>query len=138
MRLALNLTTRTIVDPDDLVTPINSIKVRRGEIIPFDVQLVQDGEPINLSGGTVSAYITDEETFATLIASETGIAAINSGDETIYQGELDLDETAVDALFASGTTKSAPATLELRAVTSALSYRSEPVELVIQNSYTPA
>ena len=138
MRLALNLDTRTVVDPDDLVTPVNSVNARRGEVIPLDIQLIQGGEPINLSGGTVSAYITAEGNFATLIASETSIAAINSGSETIYRGELDLDESAVDALFATGTVLSAGATLELRAITSALSYRSEPVELIIQNSYTPA
>lgn len=138
MRLALNLTPRTVVDPDDLVSPVNSVTVRRGEIIPFDVKLVQDGEVINLSGGTVSVFITAKGNFATLIASETSIAAINSGTETIYRGELDLDESAVNALFATGTTTEAFATMEIRAVTSSLSYRSEPVEMVIQNSYTPA
>ena len=138
MRLALNLDTRTVVDPDDLTSAVTSINVRRKEILPLDVQLVQDGEVVNLSGGTVEVYVTPELTFATLIASETGIAAIDAGDETIYRGGLDMDETVVDALFTSGTVLSVTAKLEIRAVTASLSYRSEPVELIIQNSYVPA
>lgn len=136
MRLALDLITRQVVDPDDLVSPVTSIRVRRKEIIPLEVRLAEGGQPVKLEGGSVEIYLTAEGNFASLIASETGIAAVNSGTETLYRGELDLDESAVNNLFASGTTRQVAATMEVRAVTSSLSYRSEPVEVVIQNSYT--
>jgi hypothetical protein len=138
MRLAFDLDTRRIVDPDNLTTLVTSIKARRGEVLPFDVRIARGGEVIQLEGATVSAYITPKLTFGTLIASETGITGSGAGIETIYSGELDLDESAVNTLFASATTLSVEASLEIRVTDSPRSYRSEPVLVTIQNSYTAA
>lgn len=136
MRLAFDIDTRRIVDPDNLTTLVTSIKARRGEVLPFDVRIARGGEVIQLEGATVSAYITPRLTFGTLIASETGITGAGAGIETIYSGELDLDESAVNTLFASATTLSVEANLEIRVTDSPRSYRSEPVLVTIQNSYT--
>jgi hypothetical protein len=138
MRLAFDLDTRRIVDPDNLTTLVTSIKARRGEVIPFDVRIARGGEVIQLEGATVSAYITPRLTFGTLIASKTGITGSGAGIETIYSGELDLDESAVNTLFATATTLSVEASLEIRVTDSPRSYRSEPVLVTIQNSYTAA
>lgn len=136
MRLAFDLDTRRIVDPDNLTTIVTSIKARRGEVLPFEVRLARNGSVVQIEGATVSAYITPRLTFGSLIASETGITGIGAGIETVYSGELDLDESAVNTLFASATTLSVDASLEIRVTDSPRSYRSEPVLVTIQNSYT--
>ena len=136
MRLAFDLETRRIVDPDNLTTIVTSIKARRGEVLPFEVRLARNGSVVQIEGATVSAYITPRLTFGSLIASETGITGIGAGIETVYSGELDLDESAVNTLFASATTLSVDASLEIRVTDSPRSYRSEPVLVTIQNSYT--
>ena len=136
MRLAFDLDTRRIVDPDNLTTIVTSIKARRGEVLPFEVRLARNGSVVQIEGATVSAYITPRLTFGSLIASETGITGIGAGIETVYSGELDLDESAVNTLFLSATTLSVDANLEIRVTDSPRSYRSEPVLVTIQNSYT--
>ena len=136
MRLAFDLDTRRIVDPDNLTTIVTSIKARRGEVLPFEVRLARNGSVVQIEGATVSAYITPRLTFGSLIASETGITGFGAGIETVYSGELDLDESAVNTLFASATTLSVDASLEIRVTDSPRSYRSEPVLVTIQNSYT--
>lgn len=137
MRIAFDIDQRLVVDPDDLTTAVTSLRVRRGEVIPISVQLCRDGVVTEEEeGAEVEIYLTEADDFTTLVASEIAITGTGTGIETTFSGDLDMDETAVDGLFSTGAVKSAETTLEIRLTTASHSYRSAPVLLTVQNSYT--
>jgi hypothetical protein len=136
MRLAFNLDTRQIVDPDSPTTIVTTLSARRGEVLPLELTLIQGAQVVELEGAEVSVFITDATDVSMLVAKEEGITATGSGIETAFTGELDLDESTVDSLFATGSVLVAAATMEIRVETTTRSYRSEPVAVTIRNSYT--
>ncbi len=137
MRLAFDLESRRIVDPDDLTSNIPSLAFRRGEVIPVEVQIVREGVVVEEPDAEIEFYVTESDDFSSLLTSADSIVASGSGVETVFIGSIDLDETAVDELFTSGAVASVDAKIEFRLSTPAESYRSEPVDVVIGNSYKP-
>lgn len=138
MRLAFDLDSRQLVNPDSLTGAVSSIKVRRGEVIPLDIQLVRQGVKVQEPGAEIEVYLVEEDDYTALLTSDTAVSGSGTGVETVFRATLDVDDAGIDALFTTVSQASATVGLEVRLTTASESYRSEPVEVTIQNSYTPS
>jgi len=137
MKLALDVDTLQFLDPTDLDTTISAGSVRRGDILPVELQFVRAGSVIELSSPTINLYVVNAGDYDSLLASASSFTQVGSGIETVYEQDLDMSGAAVNALFASGATEQDDAILEVQFEVGGNKESSLPMDLTIHNSYTP-
>lgn len=135
MRIAFSKDLRGLVEFGTVGDGLPAQKARKLDTIPVELQVIEDGVPIQLeSGFTITLTIFDPDNYGTIHVTETGFTEEGSGPDSVYTADLDLSVAAVTSLFADGTVPSVSVYLEVQIEESAAKISSEPVTLTIQNS----
>lgn len=135
MKLALDLDSLTLVSPDDFTSSASSQSARKGDVVPIELILVEDGQVVEVDSPTITIYVVDSGDYSNLLTSTNTFTKTNTGLETRYEASLDLSVAGVTGEFADGTVKSIDALLEVEVTTGVHTESSEPVEIEIHNSY---
>jgi len=135
MKIAIELDSLSFVLPENPLAAARSITMRRNDVLPIELLVFKGGNRHELSDDdALSIQLNDSLTFGgTGLASSASFSKIGSGFESVYQGTLDLSGAAVTSAF-SGAQSFVLSALEVKVTGGALTQRTEPLSVRLQNS----
>jgi len=137
MRLGLEINSLTWRNPDAPASPLASITVRRGDVIPIDVLVFSGVTRTELAGeasGVLQLNPANSFGTANKIADDSTMEKVGAGREAVYSFTLSVNGSGVTALFPDANTASAKASLELQITNGEHVTSSEPLAVTIQNA----
>lgn len=133
MRVYVNLDSNEFVVSPVLTQRVSTLFFVRRDTVPVEVQFVRQGSVVELGAGATGA-IGMKKTFAgSFLASDSAWTQTGTGTSTVYQFDLVLNTTELNAEFPADTEASVTAKLEVSWTVSGTTSSTMPTECVIYN-----
>ena len=103
MRVFVNLDSREFVVSPVLLQRVNTLFFTRRDVVPVQVQFVRGGAVVELAAGA-TGQMGLKKTFAGgFLANDAGFTKTGTGSSTIYQFDLNLNTSELNAEFPADT-----------------------------------
>lgn len=133
--IGLDLETMELVNARNPSSALSDLGMRKDDVVGVMVYPFRDGERTELPAGyTMRVYLTLDGDYDQLLASDTSMGGVGSGNDIYYVATIDL--TSLGGQFADGTVESILANLEAEITNGTLKESSSPVPVLIRNSRT--
>lgn len=114
MRVYVNLDSNEFVVSPVLTQRVSTLFFVRRDTVPVEVQFVRGGTVVELGAGATGAIGMKKTFTGSFLASDSAWTKSGTGAATIYQFDLNLNTTAMDAEFSpDATTDSITAKIEV-------------------------
>jgi hypothetical protein len=133
MRVYINLDTNEPVVSPVLTQRVNTFYFVRRDTVPVEVQFVRQGSVVELGAGATGQLGIKKTFSGSFLANDTGWTQTGTGTSTVYQFDLVLNTTELNAEFPADTEASITAKLEVSWTVSGTTSSTMPTECVIYN-----
>ena len=133
MRVYVNLDSREFVVSPVLLQRVSTLFFTRRDIVPVQVQFVRAGTVVELAAGT-TGQMGLKKTFAgSFLANDGAFTKTGTGATTIYQFDLNLNTSNLNAEFPLDTEDSISAKVEIEWTESGTTSSTLPTSATIYN-----
>ena len=133
MRVYVNLDSREFVVSPVLLQRVSTLFFTRRDIVPVQVQFVRGGTVVELAAGA-TGQMGLKKTFAgSFLANDTAFTKTGTGATTIYQFDLSLNTSNLNAEFPLDTEDSISAKVEIEWTESGTTSSTLPTSATIYN-----
>ena len=133
MRVYVNLDSREFVVSPVLLQRVSTLFFTRRDIVPVQVQFVRGGTVVELAAGA-TGQMGLKKTFAgSFLANDTAFTKTGTGATTIYQFDLSLNTSNLNAEFPLDTEESISAKVEIEWTESGTTSSTLPTSATIYN-----
>jgi hypothetical protein len=133
MRVFVNLDSREFVVSPVLLQRVTTLFFTRRDIVPVQVQFVRAGAVVELAAGA-TGQMGLKKTFAGgFLANDAGFTKTGTGSSTIYQFDLNLNTSELNAEFPADTEESITAKVEIEWTESGTTSSTLPAAATIFN-----
>lgn len=133
MRVYINLDTSEFVVSPVLTQRVNTHYFVRRDTVPVEVQFVRGGAVVELGAGATGQLGIKKTYAGSFLANDAGWTQTGTGTSTVYQFDLALNTTELNAEFPADTEASITAKLEVSWTVSGTTSSTMPTECVIYN-----
>ena len=133
MRVYVNLDSREFVVSPVLLQRVSTLFFTRRDIVPVQVQFVRGGTVVELDAGA-TGQMGLKKTFAgSFLANDAGFTKTGTGATTVYQFDLNLNTSNLNAEFPLDTEDSISAKVEIEWTESGTTSSTLPTSATIYN-----
>jgi len=133
MRVYVNLDSREFVVSPVLLQRVSTLFFTRRDIVPVQVQFVRGGTVVELAAGA-TGQMGLKKTFAgSFLANDAGFTKTGTGATTVYQFDLNLNTSNLNAEFPLDTEDSISAKVEIEWTESSTTSSTLPTSATIYN-----
>lgn len=133
MRVYINLDDRAFVVSPTLLQEVSTLYFTRRDNVPVEVQFVRNGSVVELGAGA-TGQIGIKKTYAGgFLANDSGWTKTGTGASTVYQFDLNLSTTPLNAEFPLDTEDSITAKVEVQWTVSGTTSSTLPTSCIIYN-----
>lgn len=133
MRVYVNLDSREFVVSPVLLQRVSTLFFTRRDIVPVQVQFVRGGTVVELAAGA-TGQMGIKKTFAgSFLANDAGFTKTGTGSTTVYQFDLNLNTSNLNAEFPADTEPSISALVEIEWSESGTTSSTLPTSATIYN-----
>ena len=133
MRVYVNLDSREFVVSPVLLQRVSTLFFTRRDIVPVQVQFVRGGTVVELAAGA-TGQMGIKKTFAgSFLANDAGFTKTGTGATTLYQFDLNLNTSNLNAEFPLDTEDSISAKVEIEWTESSTTSSTLPTSATIYN-----
>jgi hypothetical protein len=133
VRVYINLDTSEFVVSPVLTQRVNTHYFVRRDTVPVEVQFVRGGAVVELGAGATGQLGIKKTYAGSFLANDAGWTQTGTGTSTVYQFDLALNTTELNAEFPADTEASITAKLEVSWTVSGTTSSTMPTECVIYN-----
>ena len=133
MRVYVNLDSREFVVSPVLLQRVTTLFFTRRDVVPVQVQFVRAGAVVELAAGA-TGQMGIKKTFAgAFLANDTAWTKTGTGATTVYQFDLNLNTTGLNAEFVTDTEASIDALVEIEWSENSTTSSTLPTSATIYN-----
>ena len=133
MKVYVNLDSREFVVSPVLLQRVSTLFFTRRDIVPVQVQFVRGGTVVELAAGA-TGQMGLKKTFAgSFLANDAGFTKTGTGATTVYQFDLNLNTSNLNAEFPADTEPSISALVEIEWSESGTTSSTLPTSATIYN-----
>lgn len=133
MRVYINLDNRAFVVSPTLLQEVSTLYFTRRDVVPVEVQFVRGGTVVELGAGA-TGQIGLKKTYAgSFLANDSGWTKSGTGTSTVYQFDLNLSTTPLNAEFPLDTEDAITAKVEIEWSVDGTTSSTLPTSCVIYN-----
>ena len=133
MRVFVNLDSREFVVSPVLLQRVSTLFFTRRDVVPVQVQFVRGGTVVELAAGATGAMGLKKTFAGSFLANDAGFTKTGTGATTIYQFDLNLNTTNLNAEFPLDTEESITAKVEIEWTESGTTSSTLPTSATIFN-----
>ena len=133
MRVYVNLDSREFVVSPVLLQRVSTLFFTRRDIVPVQVQFVRGGTVVELAAGATGAMGLKKTFAGSFLANDAGFTKTGTGSTTVYQFDLNLNTTNLNAEFPLDTEDSITAKVEIEWTESGTTSSTLPTSATIYN-----
>jgi hypothetical protein len=134
MRVYINLDSSEFVVSPVLTQRVNTLYFTRRDTVPVEVQFVRNSAVVELGAGATGQIGLKKTFTGNFLANDTAWTKSGSGSSTIYQFDLNLNTSNMDAEFSpDATTESITAKIEVTWTVGSTTTTTLPTSAVIYN-----
>lgn len=133
MRVYINLDNRAFVASPTLLQDVTTLFFTRRDVVPVEVQFVRNGTVVELGAGATGQMGIKKTYAGNFLANDAGWTKVGTGVNTIYQFDLNLNTTNLNAEFPLDTEDAVTAKVEIQWTVSGTTSSTLPTSCVIYN-----
>jgi hypothetical protein len=134
MRVYINLDSSEFVVSPVLTQRVNTLYFTRRDTVPVEVQFVRNSAVVELGAGATGQIGLKKTFTGNFLANDTAWTKSGSGTSTIYQFDLNLNTSNMDAEFSpDATTESITAKIEVTWTVGGTTTTTLPTSAVVYN-----
>jgi len=133
MKVYVNLDSREFVVSPVLLQRVSTLFFTRRDIVPVQVQFVRGGTVVELAAGATGAMGLKKTFAGSFLANDAGFTKTGTGSTTVYQFDLNLNTTNLNAEFPLDTEDSITAKVEIEWTESGTTSSTLPTSATIYN-----
>lgn len=133
MRVYINLDNRAFVVSPTLLQEVTTLYFTRRDVVPVQVQFVRGGSVVELAAGATGQLGIKKTYSGNFLANDSGWTKTGTGAATIYQFDLNLNTTNLNAEFPLDSEDSITAKVEVEWTESGTTSSTLPTSCVIYN-----
>ena len=133
MRVYVNLDTNEFVVSPVLTQRVSTLYFVRRDTVPVEVQFVRGSAVVELGAGATGQLGIKKTYAGSFLATDSGWTKTGTGASTVYQFDLALNTTELNAEFSNDTTDSITAKIEVSWSVSGTTSSTMPTACVIYN-----
>jgi hypothetical protein len=133
MRVYVNLDSREFVVSPVLLQRVSTLFFTRRDIVPVQVQFVRGGTVVELAAGATGAMGLKKTFAGSFLANDAGFTKTGTGSTTVYQFDLNLNTTNLNAEFPLDTEDSITAKVEIEWTESGTTSSTLPTSATVFN-----
>ena len=113
MRVFIDLNSRAFVVSPVLTQRVPELLFTRRDVVPVEVQFVQNGVVVELPGGATGAMGIKKTFAGDFLANDTGFTKTGTGSTSVYTFDLNLNTTEMNGEFTTDLEESISARVEI-------------------------
>jgi hypothetical protein len=133
MRVYVNLDSREFVVSPVLLQRVSTLFFTRRDIVPVQVQFVRGGTVVELAAGATGQMGLKKTFSGSFLANDAAFTKTGTGSTTVYQFDLNLNTTNLNAEFPLDTEDSISAKVEIEWTESGTTSSTLPTSATIYN-----
>lgn len=133
MRVYISLDNRAFVVSPTLLQEVSTLYFTRRDIVPVEVQFVRNGTVVELAAGATGQMGIKKTYAGSFLANDSGWTKTGTGTSTIYQFDLNLNTTNLNAEFPLDTEDSITAKVEVEWTVSGTTSSTLPTSCIVYN-----
>jgi hypothetical protein len=133
MRVYVNLDSREFVVSPVLLQRVSTLSFTRRDVVPVQVQFVRGGTVVELAAGASGAMGLKKTFAGSFLANDAGFTKTGTGSTTVYQFDLNLNTTNLNAEFPLDTEESITAKVEIEWTESGTTSSTLPTSAIVYN-----
>jgi hypothetical protein len=133
MRVFVNLDSREFVVSPVLLQRVSTLSFTRRDVVPVQVQFVRGGTVVELAAGATGAMGLKKTFAGSFLANDAGFTKTGTGSSTIYQFDLNLNTTNLNAEFPEDDEESITAKVEIEWTESGTTSSTLPTSAIVYN-----
>jgi hypothetical protein len=133
MKVYVNLDSREFVVSPVLLQRVSTLSFTRRDVVPVQVQFVRGGTVVELAAGATGAMGLKKTFAGSFLANDAGFTKTGTGSSTIYQFDLNLNTTNLNAEFPLDTEESITAKVEIEWTESGTTSSTLPTSAIVYN-----
>ena len=133
MKVYVNLDSREFVVSPVLLQRVSTLSFTRRDVVPVQVQFVRDGTVVELAAGATGAMGLKKTFAGSFLANDAGFTKTGTGSTTVYQFDLNLNTTNLNAEFPLDTEESITAKVEIEWTESGTTSSTLPTSAIVYN-----
>ena len=133
MRVFVNLDSREFVVSPVLLQRVSTLSFTRRDVDPVHVQFVRGGTVVELAAGATGAMGLKKTFAGSFLANDAGFTKTGTGSTTVYQFDLNLNTTNLNAEFPLDTEESITAKVEIEWTESGTTSSTLPTSAIVYN-----
>jgi hypothetical protein len=133
MRVYVNLDSREFVVSPVLLQRVSTLSFTRRDVVPVEVQFVRSGAVVELAAGATGAMGLKKTFAGSFLANDAGFTKTGTGSTTVYQFDLNLNTTNLNAEFPLDTEESITAKVEIEWTESGTTSSTLPTSAIVYN-----
>jgi hypothetical protein len=133
MRVFVNLDSREFVVSPVLLQRVSTLSFTRRDVVPVQVQFVRGGTVVELAAGATGAMGLKKTFAGSFLANDAGFTKTGTGSTTVYQFDLNLNTTNLNAEFPLDTEESITAKVEIEWTESGTTSSTLPTSAIVYN-----
>jgi hypothetical protein len=133
MKVYVNLDSREFVVSPVLLQRVSTLSFTRRDVVPVEVQFVRSGAVVELAAGATGAMGLKKTFAGSFLANDAGFTKTGTGSTTVYQFDLNLNTTNLNAEFPLDTEESITAKVEIEWTESGTTSSTLPTSAIVYN-----
>ena len=133
MRVYVNLDSREFVVSPVLLQRVSTLSFTRRDVVPVQVQFVRGGTVVELAAGATGAMGLKKTFAGSFLANDAGFTKTGTGSTTVYQFDLNLNTTNLNAEFPLDTEESITAKVEIEWTEYGTTSSTLPTSAIVYN-----
>jgi hypothetical protein len=133
MRVYVNLDSREFVVSPVLLQRVSTLSFTRRDVVPVQVQFVRGGTVVELAAGATGAMGLKKTFAGSFLANDAGFTKTGTGSTTVYQFDLNLNTTNLNAEFPEDDEESITAKVEIEWTESGTTSSTLPTSAIVYN-----
>jgi hypothetical protein len=133
MKVYVNLDSREFVVSPVLLQRVSTLSFTRRDVVPVQVQFVRGGTVVELAAGATGAMGLKKTFAGSFLANDAGFTKTGTGSTTVYQFDLNLNTTNLNAEFPLDTEESITAKVEIEWTESGTTSSTLPTSAIVYN-----
>jgi hypothetical protein len=112
---------------------VSTLSFTRRDVVPVQVQFVRGGTVVELAAGATGAMGLKKTFAGSFLANDAGFTKTGTGSTTVYQFDLNLNTTNLNAEFPLDTEESITAKVEIEWTESGTTSSTLPTSAIVYN-----
>lgn len=114
MRVYINIDTRELVTSPKLLARVSTLYFTRRDVVPVQVRFVRAGVVVELDAGATGAIGLKKTFSGSFLANDSGWTKSGTGTSAVYQFDLNLNTTELNAEFPLDSEESVSCKVEIQ------------------------